>query len=130
MKPIVSACAVILFSACMCFGQVPTPPGNGVGLGNTHLSSNSSVDNPISMSANVNAMITDTSGSVTGDTRNPAFAGVPGSDTATRANSRGTTATSSSTSATWARRSAYGENENSQTEQRHGKQENSSGKKK
>ena len=107
MKSIVSACAVVLFSACLCFAQSPTPPSDGIGLGNSHLSPNSSVDNILSMSANVNSIITDIGGSTTGNKGNPAFAGSPGADTATRVNSSGTAALTSSVSATTLRRAGY-----------------------
>jgi len=107
MKSITSVLATVLLSACICFAQSPTPPADGVGLGNSHLSPNGSTDNILSMSPDVNAVMTNSNGSETGTRGVPAFAGAPPADTATRVNSQGTGALSSSASATSSRRRAY-----------------------
>ncbi len=106
MKAILALCAAVLFSSCLCFGQ-QSPPADGVGLGNDHLSPNSTDSNVPSMSPDQNSVMTDSNGSVSGDKGTPAFAGSPGADTATRSNAQGTAGVSSSTSATAARRESY-----------------------
>jgi hypothetical protein len=100
MKRVFSVLAALLFGACICFAQAPTPPADGVGLGNSHLSPNSSDSNILTMSPDVNSVITNSNGSVTGDKGVPAFAGAPAADTATRVNSQGPAVFSGNASAT------------------------------
>jgi hypothetical protein len=109
MRTLSVAFAVILFSVCMCLAQ-QSPPADGVGLGNDHLSPNGSDSNVPSMSPDQNSVMTDTNGSVTGDKGVPAFAGAPPASDATRVNSQGTASVSGSASSTASRSEAYPRN--------------------
>jgi hypothetical protein len=111
MKTIVRTFAAVLLSACACFAQVPTPPADGVGLGNSHLSPNSSDSNILTMSPDVNSVMTNSNGSESGNKGVPAFAGAPPADTATRVNAQGTAAANGTVSATSSRRRAYNRNQ-------------------
>ncbi len=129
MKAILALCAAVLLSCCLCFGQ-QSPPADGVGLGNDHLSPNSTDSNVPSMSPDQNSVMTDSNGSVSGDKGVPAFAGSPGAETATRSNAQGTASVSSSTSATAARRESYKHSGAVQDTQSGTKQNSSAAKKK
>lgn len=106
MKRILACISLLLF-ALVCLAQQP-PPADGVGLGNDHLSPNSTDSNVPSMSPDQNSAMTDTTGSVSGDKGTPAFAGSSGANTASTANSEGRKSVAASTSATATRRESYG----------------------
>jgi hypothetical protein len=99
--------SVFLLCASFILAQ-QSPPADGVGLGNEHLSGNSSVSEVPSMSPNQNTIMTDSGGSTTGDQGIPAFAGSGGAETATEMNGRGTMSVRQATAASAARRSPYG----------------------
>lgn len=105
MKPIMAAFAIVLLCG---FGWAQqSPPADGVGLGNDHLSPNGSISNVPSMSPDQNSVMSDSNGSVSGDKGISAFAGYGHADTATYQNAQGTLSVSESTSATAARRGSY-----------------------
>jgi len=106
MRKSLASVVVILTFACLGWAQ-NSPPADGVGLGNSHLSPNSSDSNVPSMSANVNTTMTDSGGSTSGQKGIPAFAGSPEQSSATSMNSIGTMATRGGTQATFSRRQAY-----------------------
>lgn len=101
--------AVVMLLLCASLAQAQqSPPAEGVGLGNDHLSGNGSVSDVPSMSPNQNSIMTDSNGSVTGDKGISAFAGSSSASTATEVNGQGTMGVRQSTAATAARRAPYG----------------------
>ncbi len=107
MKSLFAVLLVLLVGVCVAAAQ-QSPPADGVGLGNEHLSGNGSVSDVPSMSPNQNSVMTDSVGSVTGDKGISAFAGSSGAVTATEMNGQGTMGVRQSTAATAARRAPYG----------------------
>lgn len=88
MRTMVGAFTAILVCACLGWAQ-QTPPADGVGIGNTHLSPSGSASDVPSMSPDQNAVMTNSNGSVTGDKGISAFAGSAEESTATSANAQG-----------------------------------------
>lgn len=107
MRNLCAALAMLLVAGSLAVAQ-ESPPADGVGLGNDHLSGNGSVSNVPSFSPNQNTVMTGSGGSTTGDQGVPAFAGSGGAETATTMNSQGTMGVRQSTAATAARRAPYG----------------------
>jgi hypothetical protein len=107
MRRLFAALTMLLFAGCFAVAQ-QSPPADGVGLGNEHLSGNGSVSNVPSMSPDQNSVMSDSNGSTTGDKGIPAFAGSGGAETATEMNGQGTMGVSQSTAVTAARRAPYG----------------------
>lgn len=98
MKSLLGVLVAVLLSGWVWVAQ-QSPPADGVGLGNDHLNSNGSTSNVPSMSPDQNSVMTDTSGSVSGDKGTPAFGGAPAANSATRVNAQGTMGASESASA-------------------------------
>lgn len=105
MRTIFTAVAAVFICAAMACAQ-QSPPADGVGIGNDHLSPNGTTSDVPSMSPDQNGVMTDSNGSTTGDKGIPAFAGSSEDVTATRMNSQGTMGARGSTEATAARRRA------------------------
>jgi hypothetical protein len=89
MRPVGTAFLFILVSICLCSAQ-QSPPANGVGLGNAHLSSGTVNSGGISMSPNQNSVDTGTMGLANGNTGTSGMAGAPPASDASSVNSEGT----------------------------------------
>ncbi len=107
MNKLFAAMVMLLLCASLAHAQ-QSPPAEGVGLGNEHLSGNGSVSDVPSMSPDQNSVMTDANGSTSGDKGIPAFAGSSGAATASETNGQGTMGVRQSTAATAARRAPYG----------------------
>lgn len=102
MNKVVAMLAVLVMSNVVVAQQ--SPPADGVGLGNDHLTFNSNVSSVPSMSANVNAEMTNTVGSASGGGGIPAFAGSSSQTTSTFIKSQGVVGANPETAATASRR--------------------------
>lgn len=107
MRQVVGAVVLIVIAGSLALAQ-QTPPADGVGIGNSHLTGNAAVSDVPSMSPNQNQVMTNSDGSSSGDKGIPAFAGSGGAETATAMNGQGTMGVRQSTAANFVRRVAFG----------------------
>ncbi len=107
MRQAVGTMVLMMIAGSLALAQ-QTPPADGVGIGNSHLTGNASVSDVPSMSPNQNQIMTSSDGSTSGDKGIPAFAGSGGAETATAVNGQGTMGVRQSTAANFVRRVASG----------------------